>query len=135
MSFIVRFWGALLVSGLLFSAIAGAQTQVFDQQVLLERRMTTYRDRLALTDDQSARVQEIQQTHLQSMSKLIAAAQEKVRPRARLKALKDIRALREETSGRMKAVLSAEQMQTYETLMAAQEAELRERIAERREAK
>lgn len=131
----VRFiFAGLLVAGALAGPIAAAEPPAFDTKALLDRRMDTFKDRLDLTDAQESKVRGIQEEHLKRMGELLTDAREKVRPRARLRALREMQTLRRETADRMKAVLSAPQMETYTAMMDAQEEAMRARLAERRKA-
>lgn len=128
-------WRAVIVSAILMgSGTLAAQDTPPNLDALLERRMETYRDHLDLSADQETKVRNIQSEHLQKMADTLRKAQEKTRPRARMRALREARDLRTQTTARMSEILSADQMKTYETLLAAQEEEMRARFAARRTA-
>lgn len=125
-------WRAVVIgAALMMSGVAMAQDARLDVEALLDRRMATYRDRLDLTTAQETHVRDIQSEHLRKMADTLRDAGEKTRPRARLRALREARALRAETTARMGEVLSTDQLKTYEDLLTAQEEALRARLAAR----
>lgn len=125
---------ALICAVLMISGSAMAQDARLNVDALLDQRMETYRDRLDLTPEQEAQVRNIQSEHLQKMADTLRDASEKTRPRARMRALREARTLRTETTARMGKILSTDQMKTYEDLLTAQEETLRTRLAARRAA-
>lgn len=121
----------LLVGSLAMTSAALGQTPSAVPSALLEQRMTELQQRLALTSQQEPPIRQIQSNHLYHMAGLLAEIQAQDARRKRLEAWRQMQALRKETTRRMAAVLSPQQMTAYEAFLREQEAKMRERLKER----
>jgi hypothetical protein len=121
----------LLAGSIAVAHAAFAQTPAPVPSALLDQRMANLQQRLGLTSQQEPQVRHIQSNHLYHMVGLIAEMQEQDARRKRLAAWRQRQALRKETTRRMAAVLSPQQMTAYEAFLNEQEAKMRERLKER----